>query len=252
MPVRRGPRPPSEASASPEAPTRPARPAARPRSTSEEIAEVFNEETQTTPEVDEAEITSHADDVGEQMNPRTSESTSGPEREAAAAEAAERGPHPDDMRTNEAEIGSTVPDEIPKGGVFEEESPQLLPDGRSARDVYLGGTPSKYSPVGQEVVTRMQAEGTIRGTGELLPGNPNGLEVQGPDGTWHPIDENIDMAHIRDAVTYWNEEGRFYGPRSPQVREFMTDPNNYRLQPRAPNRSEGARLGETYLPPEPH
>jgi len=43
--------------------------------------------------------------------------------------------------------------------------------------------------------------------------------------------------HPVDAVKYWNEEGRFYGARSEPVREFMTDPNNYRLEPVASNGS---------------
>jgi hypothetical protein len=75
--------------------------------------------------------------------------------------------------------------------------------------------------------------------------------VRAPDESWHLIDETIDMAHYPvDAVRYWNEEGRFYGAQSREVREFMTDPDHYRLEPRGTNRSAGARLGETYLPPE--
>jgi hypothetical protein len=204
-----------------------------------------------TPDDDRVEAEANADEASEHMNKRTSESTSAPERDAAAAEAEERGPHPDDMRTNEAEIGSTAPDEAPDGGVFRNaDGEQVLADGRTARDAYMGNTPGKYSTVGRDVLVRMRGEGRIRGTGDLLPGNPNGLEVQAADGSWHLIDENIDMMHIRDAVTYWNEEGRFYGPRSTEVREFMTEPDNYVLGPRGPNRSAGARLGETYLPPE--
>jgi len=76
-----------------------------------------------TPEDAAGYVAAVADDVRDQINPRTSEQTTGPERARAAAEAAERGPHPDDMRTNEAEIGSTVPDEPPEGGPFVEDPP---------------------------------------------------------------------------------------------------------------------------------
>jgi len=57
------------------------------------------------------------------------------------------------------------------------------------------------------------------------------------------------MAHTVDAVTWWNNVGRQFGPKSPEVRKFMLDSRNYVLQPSSINRSEGARLGQTYLPP---
>ena len=119
------------------------------------------------------------------------------------------------------------------------------------REQYMGRTPSKYSRTGQDVVERMRGEGAIDGEGPLTRGNPNGLQLRTPDGTLHRIDETIDMAHRTDAVTWWNQQGRFFGPRAPEVREFMRDPNNYELQPRSVNRSAGARLGEGYLAPEP-
>ena len=131
-------------------------------------------------------------------------STSGPERARAAAEAEQRGPHPDDMRGNEADIGSTVPDEPPPGDLFDPEVTEEVRQQR-ARDAYMGDTPGKYTDTGQAVVERMRAMDPprIHGEGPLLPGNPNGLEVMAPDGTWHPIDERIDMSHHPvDAVTY--------------------------------------------------
>lgn len=57
------------------------------------------------------------------------------------------------------------------------------------------------------------------------------------------------MGHKIDAVTWWNKKGRFTGAKSPRVRRFMRNPNNYELQPYWINRSNGAKLGETYLPP---
>ena len=113
----------------------------------------------------------------------------------------------------------------------------------------MGRTPSKYSSTGAQVVERMQSEGLIEGNGPLLRGNPNNLRVLGPDGARYNIDQTIDMAHTTDAVNWWNETGRFYGPKSPEVRQFMLDPNNYTLEPQAFNRSAGASLGKTYLPP---
>ena len=148
---------------------------------------------------------------------------------------------------------SGIPDETPENSLFDDPNAEpVSPD--KAREAYMGKTPSKYSETGAAVVERMRAETPpkIRGEGPLLPGNPNKLEVMAPDKTWHLIDEKIDMAHIspNDAVRWWNAEGRFYGARSKPVREFMIDPDNYRLVPRGPNRSDGAKIGETYLPPE--
>lgn len=119
----------------------------------------------------------------------------------------------------------------------------------SRRLQYMGATPDKYSRTGREVLARMRSEGRIRGSGELTRGSGHSLEVLASDGNWYPIDETIDMAHLHDAVTWWNEVGRYHGARSRPVRDFMLDSGNYEFQPRSINRSEGAQLGETYLPP---
>jgi len=121
----------------------------------------------------------------------------------------------------------------------------------SARMRLMGRTPDKFSKTGSVVVERMQAAGTIKGKGPLLRGNPNKLEVLGPDKKWYFIDKTVDMAHRVDAVSWWNRIGRFYGPRSKEVRAFMLDPMNYDLIPQSFNRSAGASLGEEYLPPAP-
>ena len=65
---------------------------------------------------------------------------------------------------------------------------------------------------------------------------------------WYNI-KYADMGYKIDAVTWWNKKGRFTGAKSPRVRRFMRNPNNYELQPYWINRSNGAKLGETYLPP---
>ena len=74
------------------------------------------------------------------------------------------------------------------------------------------------------------------------------MEFKASDGKWYSISE-ADMEHVNDAVTYWNETGRFYGPKSPEVRQFMLDPQNYYLEHYHINRSQGASLNQTYLPP---
>ncbi len=57
------------------------------------------------------------------------------------------------------------------------------------------------------------------------------------------------MGHVRAAVDYWNIEGRFFGPRAPEVRDFMNDPSNYWLELSSINRSDGASMGIRYMLP---
>ncbi len=66
---------------------------------------------------------------------------------------------------------------------------------------------------------------------------------------WDP--SNKVWRDIKDAVTWWNETGRKFGPKSKQVREWMLDPDNYVLEYYRTNRSKGAILGKTvgYKPP---
>ena len=114
-------------------------------------------------------------------------------------------------------------------------------DGLPNRERYMGGTPGKDSTVGREVQERMRREGTLRGNGDSA-------EVLGPDNKWYPINQT-DMGHIESAVSYWNREGRYYGPQSPEVKRFMNDANNYRLEPSSINRCNGATCGMVYSPP---
>jgi Pretoxin HINT domain/HNH/ENDO VII superfamily nuclease with conserved GHE residues len=113
------------------------------------------------------------------------------------------------------------------------------------RELYLGDTPSKSSATGKRVIDRMMDEGKIR-----LSINGEGLEVYHPKTGWVDISDT-DMGHRVDAVSWWNEVGRFFGPKSEEVREFMLDPDNYELEPYWINRSKGSLLGkqEQYLPP---
>jgi tetratricopeptide (TPR) repeat protein len=70
------------------------------------------------------------------------------------------------------------------------------------------------------------------------------LELVVGEQRWQVLDETVDMAHNTDAVSWWNSKGRFHGEESTEVRAWMNDPDNYTLQPRSINRSEGARIGK--------
>jgi hypothetical protein len=64
--------------------------------------------------------------------------------------------------------------------------------------------------------------------------------------------KDADLCHRFDAVQWWNEVGKYYGPTpDPRTRAFMTDPRCYYLGRKGPNRSAGARLRDTYDPPAP-
>ncbi|AFI90760.1 RHS repeat-associated core domain-containing protein [Pectobacterium parmentieri] len=111
----------------------------------------------------------------------------------------------------------------------------------SCRMQYVGRTPGKSSRTGREVIERMRGEGKVRGVGE-------DTIFQASDGRWHPL-ADADMSHKMDAVAWWNTTGRDFGPKSQRVREWMLDSNNYYLDHYSINRSQGASLGQVYLPP---
>ena len=123
------------------------------------------------------------------------------------------------------------------GGIFVLVHNSTYPSNRSK---YMGKTPSKKSKTGREVIERMTKEGRIRN-------GPNGQEFKAGDGNWYTVDK-ADMAHIKDAVSWWNSKGRQYGAKSSEVREFMLDSKNYELELNSINRSQGPH-NETYLPP---
>ena len=52
-----------------------------------------------------------------------------------------------------------------------------------------------------------------------------------------------------DAVDYWNTTGRYHGAKSPAVRQWMLDPNNYRFEYGPLNSSWGVATRSRYLPP---
>lgn len=120
------------------------------------------------------------------------------------------------------------------------------------RNAYVGSTPSKKSQVGQDVIRRMDGEGKIKGWDPDNPSELSKVKVLGEDGTWYKLDD-CDMGHVPiDAVTYWNNVGRYHGPKSDEVRDWMTDPGNYEIQPSDLNQADGRIMGSsgfTYQPP---
>jgi hypothetical protein len=118
---------------------------------------------------------------------------------------------------------------------------------QSLRDQYLGRTPGKGSKTGGEVIERMRGEGTVK-TNPLT-----GKDIfKASDGKWYSLDK-ADMAHKYDAVKWWNDGGKAFGPKSVQAREMMLNSKNYVLDHFSLNRSAGAVLSKTtpYLPPGP-
>ena len=118
---------------------------------------------------------------------------------------------------------------------------KILEGKKSLREKYLGRTPGKGSRTGEEVQERMRTEDKLRE-------GKNGTEFKASDGEWYPL-KDADMAHNKDAVKWWNYKGRHLGAKSPEVRKWMLDSKNYTLDHYSINRSAGAKLGETYLPP---
>lgn len=111
----------------------------------------------------------------------------------------------------------------------------------SLRILYMGRNPGKKSRTGREVQERMRKQGLIRGNTFWCA-----LSKQ-----WWPI-SRADMGHIEAAVLWWNKKGYKYGAKSKKVRDWMLNPNNYRLEERSANRSHGALLraqGITYRKP---
>jgi vacuolar-type H+-ATPase subunit H len=154
VPPGRGPSAEPEFSASPEV----SEPAATPREPTEQeirahedLVESIAKDTTPTHEMNQAESEARAHGVDEHANRRISESTSEPER-VRAAEEAEPVPQPEDLRGNEPEIGSTVPEEIPEGGLFE---PEVSEPADQNYELLRRGSPSpeireKFNPPGEK------------------------------------------------------------------------------------------------------
>ncbi|MEQ1636224.1 MAG: GH-E family nuclease [Methylococcales bacterium] len=118
------------------------------------------------------------------------------------------------------------------------------PKKKKLREQYLGRTPGKKSKTGREVIERMEKDGKI----ERNPITNKVTKFMDSQGNWRDI-KDADMAHSKDAVTWWNETGRKDVARSPEVRKWMLDSENYTLDYFKYNRSAGAKLPDRYLPP---
>ncbi len=118
------------------------------------------------------------------------------------------------------------------------------PGKTSLRQKYLGRTPGKNSATGKKVQERMRGQDKLRD--DPLTGDTT---FKASNDKWYPLRE-ADMAHApTDAVRWWNQVGRQYGAKSPKVREWMRNADNYILDHYSLNRSAGAKLLERYLPP---
>lgn len=113
---------------------------------------------------------------------------------------------------------------------------------------YLGNTPDKCSKTGNEVRERMRQEGDLRYDPDL------GEDVfRAEDGNWYPVDRpNTHTGdHPVEAVDWWNSTGRYYGAKSPEVRHWILDSNNYRFEYGPLNSARGGVTTSTYLDPVP-
>ncbi|SDD18750.1 FG-GAP-like repeat-containing protein [Aquimonas voraii] len=124
------------------------------------------------------------------------------------------------------------------------------PHSCSRRLKAMGRTPSKSSATGRQVEASMKAKGLIKTIGKSK--FVKVVVQRGGKRVWKPLDRNIHMGHIVDAVAYWNKTGYKYGARSAQVRKFMLDASNYEFEWGPLNSSNGAMLGQTYRAPLGH
>lgn len=105
----------------------------------------------------------------------------------------------------------------------------------------MGRTPGKKSKTGRDVIKQMEKDGKIQDIG-------GERYFQTSNNNWYPLRE-ADMSHKIDAVTWWNNTGRYLGPKSKAVRDWKKESKNYYLDHYSINRSQGAKLGQVYLPP---
>lgn len=116
----------------------------------------------------------------------------------------------------------------------------------SKRLQYLGSTPDKYRTTGKAVRDRMRSEGTLRYDADL------GEDVfLAENGQWYPVNRsNVHMGHHPvDAVDWWNSTGRYFGAKSPEVRAWMRNSENYRFEYGPLNSGRGGATTSRYLDP---
>ena len=107
----------------------------------------------------------------------------------------------------------------------------------------MGPNPDINGLVGRKVQARMRGEGRLVGTQVRSGRDATGVALPPGSFTWWPLSD-CTMGHVIDAVTWWNTNGRFTGPQSQEVEDFMTDPINYEIEPAGPNSLRGSQLGK--------
>ena len=126
----------------------------------------------------------------------------------------------------------------------------------------VGKTPSKVSPIGRAVIQRMLSAKELHGmTADQISGLRRISDIprsaqfwDAPTKSWQPV-RSAHMGHVgEDVVDYWNRRGKFFGQKSPEVRSWMRDSNNYRLEKGAGkggNCSRGAQNRSRYYMTDP-
>jgi hypothetical protein len=128
------------------------------------------------------------------------------------------------------------------------------PSSQSKRQLYMGSNPSRGGSFDQRVLNRSiyQIDVTKKYVGRPPPslGNARVRFPIEPGRRWYSLGQ-CDLSHEPvDAVTFWNSlSGTDKTPRSPRVRQFMTNPDNYIFEPSSLNRSRASRDNERYTDP---
>ncbi len=130
------------------------------------------------------------------------------------------------------------------------------PLGLWRRNAYLGRTPSKVSATGRAVMKRMLRDNLITGITEKqidaltrTSQIPKDAKFKDVDGKEYSL-RGAHMGHNpEDAVDYWNRCGRYHGAKSKPVRDWMLNPDNYRLEYGPGNCSRGGKSKSQYKKP---
>ncbi len=116
---------------------------------------------------------------------------------------------------------------------------------KNLRRQYMGENPLRTKQNGD---LHPDFEGWVRSN---YPTKGSGKNMRVKIGNkYYPVNK-LDQAHKVDAVKWWNKEGYKAGKKSDTVKDFMQNRDNYTLQPRSRNRSDGGKIRETYRDPHP-
>ena len=102
----------------------------------------------------------------------------------------------------------------------------------------VGKKLSKVSPTGRAVMQHMLSAKELRGmTADQISSLRRISDIPKsaqfwitPTKSWQSV-RSAHMGHVgEDGVDYWNRREKFFGQKSPEVRSWMRDSNNYRLE----------------------